>query len=257
MTDSPHDRRTPKEDAGSRSPMQIGPAYYKFLNRGDVPRVLDAGTVLIRSLDYYRRLEAGKWGLIADRLEGASEMTIPDRFVVTADSLELTTINNSGAATGSALKFADVREGGVIDLSGATIIRTVPGHIYCASHGHFDELRKHHSQDAEFKYDACLRVSSLMRLCRRIFRTGIVVGTGTRFADLFEGYGIDKVTYESRSRSIADGMMLEESPFKKGLAFAPQQEARIYFAPRQGGVAADTLIVKINDPGSIFSAMPI
>jgi hypothetical protein len=236
--------------------MIIGKAYYKFLDRDDVNRVLNDGTVLISSLEYYRGLEKAAWGLIADRLEGASEMIMPDHFTITENSPELEMINNSGAAKGSARKLAHVESGGRINLGGATFVRVLPGHVYCASYGSFDELHRYYTVEAERKYNACLRITSFRRLARRIFRTGVILGTKMKFSDVFDRVAIDTVTYEARSRSINEGPMLEESPFKKELVFKPQQEVRIYFVAKDGLRAEDRIVVRIEDPSSIFSKMP-
>lgn len=48
--------------------------YYKFLDNADVNKVLIDGTMVISSLEYFRRLEAN-WADIGDPLEGASELT--------------------------------------------------------------------------------------------------------------------------------------------------------------------------------------
>ena len=237
--------------------MITGTGYYKFLNRSDVARVLAEGTVLVSSLEYFRNLESERWKLIADRLEGASELTMPKQFVATENSPELEMINNSGVAEGVALKAVHVIGNGRVDLSGAKFRRTIPGHIYCASNGYFEELSRYYTMEAELKYDACLRVTSFRRLMRRIFRTGHIVGTQFRFSDLFYPGIFGRVSYEPRSRSIEDGPVLDVSPFKKGLAFKPQCEVRALFVPKDGVSVEDRLIVKIDDPASVFSEIAL
>jgi len=78
-----------------------------------------AVTVLVSSLEYFRNLESERWKLIADRLEGASELTMPKQFIATQNSPELEMINNSGVAEGVALKVVHVIGNGRVDLSGA------------------------------------------------------------------------------------------------------------------------------------------
>lgn len=237
--------------------MIIGKAYYKFLDRNDLSRVLNDGTVLVSSFEYYRRLEKDAWGLIADHLEGASEMTMPERFVVAENSPELEMINSSGVAKGLAPKFVHVESGGRVSLGGATFLRVLPaGHVYCASYGYFDELQRYYCVEAERKYNSCIRIASFQRLLRRIFRTGVILGTQMKFSDLFDRRMAGVVTYEARSRSILEGPMLDESPFKKEVIFKPQQEVRICFVPRDGLRAEDRLVVRIDDPASIFSEVP-
>ncbi len=49
--------------------------HYKFLDSIHVPNVMADETVIISSFDYFRRLEEGAWGEIADNLEAASELS--------------------------------------------------------------------------------------------------------------------------------------------------------------------------------------
>jgi hypothetical protein len=42
--------------------------HYKFLDSKDIDRVLVDGTMIISSLEYFRRLEEGKWTDIGDPL---------------------------------------------------------------------------------------------------------------------------------------------------------------------------------------------
>jgi hypothetical protein len=53
--------------------------YLKFLHTKDIDKVLGDGTLMISSLEYFRKLEEAEWPDIADPLEGASELTVrPD-----------------------------------------------------------------------------------------------------------------------------------------------------------------------------------
>jgi len=101
--------------------------HYKFLDAVDVPKVLIDGTIAISSLDYFRRLEESEWGTIADRLEGASELTTPSKFVVTENSPELAMLNSANIGHGMSKRFASVTEGGVINISAAKFVSTIPG----------------------------------------------------------------------------------------------------------------------------------
>ncbi len=235
-----------------RGKVHIGPTYYKFLDRDAISRVLVDGTVLISSLEYYRHLEAS-WGLIADRLEGAFELTVPRALVATENSPDLAMLNSSGLADGLAKTFAHVESGGRILVDpGACFIRTIPGYVFCAGFGIFNELRR------EFgNYDACLKMVSLRRLMRRIFRTGVRLDNGERFSELFVACKMGKVEYTPRSRPITEGPMLDVSPFKKDNRFEAQQEVRIFFVPRDGLSIPDRLIVRIDDPHSIFEEVPM
>ena len=78
-----------------------------------------------------------------------------------------------------------------------------------------------------------------------------------KFSDVFDRVAIGTVAYEVRSRSIMEGPMLEESPFKKELVFKPQQEVRIYFVAKERLRAEDRIVVRMEDPTSIFSEMPL
>jgi hypothetical protein len=228
----------------------VSDGYYKFLDSGDVGKVLTDGTLAISSLAYYRSLEEKEWELIADRLEGASEMTTPGNFVLTEGSPELTMINNAGLPFGG--KFARVESGGKIFAGGIRFLSVVPGHIFCASRGDFGELVAYNTQKAAREYDACLKIKSFEGVLSRVFETGVDVATDRKFNDLFDRCNIGPVIYESASRCVTEGPMIVATPFRKAPEFESQREVRIHFLPREGEAAPDRLIVKIADPKSLF-----
>src|SRR5258708_5937460 len=144
--------------------------HYKFLDSIHVPNVMADGTILISSFDYFRRLEEGEWGEIADSLEAASEFKLPEEFIATAGSAELAQLNNAGIGLGMFMQFARVESGGKLTASGARFIHQMPNaFIFSASWGALDGLRKYMCEDAQKKYSACLKIRSLHRLERRIF----------------------------------------------------------------------------------------
>src|ERR1700746_3091920 len=91
--------------------------YYKFLDTSDIDKVIDEGTLIVSSFEYFRDLEGGKWGTIADPLEAASELTAKGKFVVRENSPELEMVNKANIGLGMFQKFAHVSSGGVIDIS--------------------------------------------------------------------------------------------------------------------------------------------
>src|SRR5438105_3357696 len=101
-----------------------GDMHYKFLDAADVEKVLVDGTILVSGFEYFRRLEESEWGLIADRLEGAAELTIPSNFIATKDSPELNMLNDANIGQGMFKQFASVSGDGVISLSGLNIVHT-------------------------------------------------------------------------------------------------------------------------------------
>lgn len=60
--------------------------HYKFLDSKDIDRVMVDGTIMVSSLEYFRGLEEAEWADIADALEGASELTIGENFVLRESS---------------------------------------------------------------------------------------------------------------------------------------------------------------------------
>jgi hypothetical protein len=91
---------------------------YKFLNTGDIDKVIVNGTIKVSSATYFRELEAvGGWGAIADPLEAASLLTIKDRLDLTENSLELEMVNKANIGLGSFQQFAQVSGGGAAWLS--------------------------------------------------------------------------------------------------------------------------------------------
>lgn len=231
--------------------------HYKFLDAADVPRVLTDGTIAISSFDYYRQLEEGEWGIIADRLDGASELTTPSNFVVTENSPELALLNSANIGHGMFRTVASVSGGGVINISGAKFVSTLPGYIYCVSWGPLPRLKQYMTESAERKYNACLKIRSLHRLRRRLFDTGWISELDCHFSDIFDQGVSGIVQYELRSRPLLEGPMLDPSPFKKAVHFQDQCEAQIYFVPKSGNVSPDRLIVRIDDPRSIFEEIAL
>jgi hypothetical protein len=181
-------------------------AYYKFLDPSDLEKVLVDGTLMISSVEYFRKLESQ--GQIGDALDSASEMTTPEKFVLTENSAELDLINNAGIPLFTG-KFAHVSGDGKIYAGGMRLISVLPGHIFCASFGELAELKSYFKETAERKYEACLRINSLDAILHRLFQTGIEAQTGKRFQDFFDRYSIGSVTYEAPSRSVIEGKMLE------------------------------------------------
>jgi hypothetical protein len=230
--------------------------HYKFLDPGDVQRVLADGTIAIGSFEHYRRLEESQWGAIADRLEGASELTTPANFVATENSPELAMLNRANIGHGMFKQFASISGGGVIDMSNARFVSTLPGYVFCASWGPLPKLKQYMTEEAEHKYKACLKIRNFHRLRRRIVETGRIRELNCSFSDVFDQGQIGMVQYEIRSRSIAEGKMLIPSPFKKALHFQDQCEARIYFVPKRP-MSLDRLIVEIADPHSIFEEIAL
>jgi hypothetical protein len=146
--------------------------HYKFLDSADVDKVLIDGTMVISSLEYFRRLEAN-WADIGDPLEGASELTVKGDFVIRENSPELALVNNANIGLGMFQKFAAVSEGGVIDFSNVRVVHVVPkSFIYSVSIGNIDELTTEMGVKSKRPYDACLRVPDLRGLQCKIFECG-------------------------------------------------------------------------------------
>jgi hypothetical protein len=79
--------------------------HYKFLDSAHVSNVLVEGTIVISSFEYFRRLEETEWGGIADRLDAATELKIPEHFVATENSPELEQLNNANIGLALQLSF--------------------------------------------------------------------------------------------------------------------------------------------------------
>jgi hypothetical protein len=212
------------------------------------------GTVIISSFDYFRRLEEGAWGEIADNLEAASEFKLPEDFIVTPDSAELAQLNDAGIGLGMFKQFARVESGGKLSLSGARFIHQMPNaFIFSASWGVLDVLRKYMCEDAQKTYSACLKIRSLHRLQRCIFNEGYIRELDSRFSDTFDRGQRGIVAYEVRSNSLPAGV-LAPSAFKKALRFKDQSEARITFVPKVT-ISHSRLTIQIPNPSSLFEAV--
>ena len=225
--------------------------HYKFLDSVHVPRVMVDGTIIISSFDYFRRLEEGASGEIADKLEAATEFRLPDDFIVTADSAELAQVNNAGIGPGMFEQFARVESGGRLVLSGARFIHQMPdAFIFSASWGVLERLRKYMCEEAQKPYSACLKIRSLHRLERSIFCEGYIRELDCQFSDAFERGQRGTVTYEVRSNSLPEAV-LSPSAFKKALRFKDQSEARITFIPKVA-IPHSRLTIQVPNPSALF-----
>ena len=225
--------------------------HYKFLDSIHVPNVMADGTVIISSFDYFRRLEEGAWGEIADNLEAASEFKLPDEFIVTADSAELAQLNKANIGLGMFKQFARVELGGKLALSGARFIHQRPNaFIFSASWGVLDRLRKYMCEDFRKTYSACLKIRSLHRLESSIFSEGYIRELNCPVSDAFDRGQRGIVTYDVRSNSLPE-MVLAPSAFKKAVRFKDQSEARITFNPKVA-MSLSRLTIQIPNPSSVF-----
>ncbi len=189
---------------------------YKFLDTADIDKVLVDRTIKVSSFEYFRQLEADKWGDIADPLEGASELTAKGEFILRENSPELEIANKANIGLGMFQKFAQVESGGIVDMSNARFVHAIPNlFIYCATIGKIDEFTIEMCVNAERRYNACLRISNLAELQRRIFESGWVRDLNCKVSDVLLPGFIQAVKYEARSRDIRKGGVIEPSPFKK------------------------------------------
>jgi hypothetical protein len=229
---------------------------YKFLKTGDVDKVIVDGTIKISSGTHFRELEAvGGWGAIADPLEAASLLTIKDRLDLTENSAELEMVNKANIGLGSFQQFAQISGGGrMVIHPGVTLIHTTPEvYIYSAAAGELNHLTTAMCVEAEKPYDACLKIVDLAELRARIFEAGRVLGLNRKVSDIFEPGVIQPVRYESRSRDIREGPVIEPSPFKKALRYKPQSEVRLLLIPKdEAQIPKEPLIIKVPDPASLF-----
>jgi hypothetical protein len=208
---------------------------------------------MISSFDYYRKLEEEQWGLIADRLEGASELTVSKSMAIRAGSHEYEMLNNANIGLGMFKQFARLAEGAVMNMgAGVKFVHQIPGHIFCYSVGSFSELYEYMAVAAERKYEAVLKIKSVSGLAQHIFDTGAIVDDGRRISDVFNAIYYDHVQYVDRSRDITEGPVIPPYPFHKAKLFEKQSEARMFFDPKSDVTLGDRLIVKIADAGAFF-----
>jgi hypothetical protein len=228
--------------------------YYKFLDTKDIDKVLINRTVIISSLEYFRRLEETEWADIGDPLEGASEVTINDDLNIRENSPELALVNNTLNALGMFEKFAKVSDGGVIHISTSRFIYALPQlFIYSVSAGDLGELTTRMCVNSKRHYDACLRVHDLEGLQREILECGRIRNLDCAVGDIFWAGLIKPVEYEPRSRDIREGPAIQPSPFKKSEKFVAQSEVRVLFVPKEGKqISEQRLIIEMPRPTTFF-----
>jgi hypothetical protein len=128
--------------------------------------------------------------------------------------------------------------------------------IYSAAAGELNDLATAMCVDAEKPYDACLKIVDLVALRARIFGSGRIIGLICRVSDIFEPGVIQPVRYDSRSRDIREGPVIEPSPFKKDHRYRSQSEVRLLLIPKEGAQIPHTsLVIKIPDPASLFEEL--
>lgn len=243
-----------------REPRPAGAvAYYKFLDAADVDKVLVNDTLIVSSFEYFRKLEAAQWGAIADPLEAASELTVRGSFAIRENSPELETVNKANIGLGMFQKFAEVSEGGIIDISGIRFVHTAPNlFVFSASVGEINELMEEMCVKAERPFDACLRIVDIGALRKRIFDTGQIRELNCKVSEVFEPGLIGMVEYEVRSRDIREGETIVPSPFKKDVKFKHQSEIRMLFVPKEGvNVLKERLIIEIPGLASMFEQISV
>jgi hypothetical protein len=221
-----------------------------------VDKVIVDGTIKISSATHFRELEAvGGWGAIADPLEAATLLTIKDRLDITGNSAELEMVNKANIGLGSFQQFARISGGGhMVIHPGVKFIHTTPEvYIYSTAAGELNHLTTAMCVEAEKPYDACLKIVELAALRARIFEAGWVLGLNRKVSDIFEPGVIQPVRYESRSRDIREGPVIEPSAFKKALRYKPQSEVRLLLIPKdEAQIPKEPLIIKVPDPESLF-----
>jgi hypothetical protein len=232
--------------------------YLKFLHTKDIDKGLGDGTLMISSLEYFRKLEEAEWPDIADPLDGASELTVKGEFIIREGSTELDIVNAATESLGLFKgKFAAVSGGGIINMSGARFIPMVPRlFIYCVTVGNIDELTAQMCTKGNEPYDACLKIENIEGLQQRIFASGRICGMNCAVGDLFLPGLIGAVVYEPRSLDIREGPGLEPSPFKKGERFRGQSEVRMLFVPKDSvSIPDERLKIEIQRPTEFFTEM--
>ena len=206
-------------------------------------------------MECFRRLEEAEWGDIGDPLEGATELTVNGDFVITEGSSELAIANSANLGLGMFKQFAVVSGGGIINMSNTRFVHQVPNlFIFSVSSGDIDDLTARMCINAKRPYDACLKVVDLGKLQRAMFDYGRVRDLDCQVNEIFLPGIIGAVEYESRSRDIRQGPVIDPSPFKKQERFKAQSEERALFVPKDGvRIPKERLIIEIPEPDSHFS----
>jgi hypothetical protein len=231
---------------------------YKFMDAGDIDRVLVDGTIKVSSFKRFRDQETTEWGDIADRLEGASELTIKESLVATENSPELEMLNKANIGLGMFTKnFIELGNGGIASFGGnMSFVHQLPNlFIYSASFGKLAELTSEMCVKARRRYNACVRVISLAELQRRVFSEGRIRGLNRKVSEVFTAGSIQLVKYEARSREIHEGGVPIPSPFIKDVRFRPQAEVRMLFIPKEGVNVPDEIIIEVPGAKSLFSGV--
>ncbi|MCA1514558.1 hypothetical protein [Bradyrhizobium sp. NBAIM01] len=214
---------------------------FKFLRSRDVNSIL-GGSVLIRPLSFYRRIEeeGGKpW--IGDRLEYTSEVLVQHISDRTTDLLKRI------APAGMPAAISPME--GAKDWSARNLMLSYTfiddPWVFCASDGDLKQLTKIMCDGSEDGYDACIKIKDFGAFVTHLYRMGRV--NDKPLAVLFKGSRCDQVKYDRVSLLIEEGPPPAPNPFLKDVKFSDQQEARYVLLPANP-IAEDTLFVKFPDP---------
>lgn len=227
--------------------------FYKFLRSEDIDNVLRDGTLLLSSLKYFRDLEDTQRPWIGDRLEGATELTTPERLTLTENSPELEMVNRANIGLGMFTEgFAKISGGGRIELGGVRFVHQVPSlYIYSYSCGDLQELKKQMCVNAIEPYTACLAITDPGALLKAIMTQAEVLTTHAAVSTVFKDAGLGQVTYGEVEQDIRTGPAMAPSPFRKAFKFAPQQEHRLLFDPAVNDFP-ERIIVKLPNVARYF-----
>ncbi|WBL82294.1 hypothetical protein I3J27_18350 [Bradyrhizobium xenonodulans] len=214
---------------------------YKFLRARDVDSMM-SGSVLIRPLSFYRRLEeeGGKpW--IGDRLENRSEVSVGHLSDKTPELLKRI------APTGmpAAISPMDGAKDWSVDNINFTYEFANDPWVFCASDGDLEALTKVMCGGGGDSYDACVRIKDFSAFHRHLHERGHV--DGEPLANLFKASHADRVRYDRVSIAIEEGQPLVPNPFLKDIKFADQREARYALLPANP-IEKDTLFVRFSSP---------
>jgi hypothetical protein len=231
---------------------RTGNGYFKFVDSAHIDRLLVEGTVLMRRLSHFRKLERVSGAWIGDALEARSVLTV-DQYVtsptVTAEEQKI--LDEFRFKDRGILKFSG---GGQVSLERISFVSEIPDEyfLFCASFGELESLKEAMCSTGAIAYDACIEIAHIDLLAHHIFRQGQVVELAMQpVSTLFDEPEVGPVSYEKATKQIGQGMARPGSLFVKDSYFSSQSEVRIALRQRIPSLP-ETVTIKLRKPARVF-----
>jgi hypothetical protein len=155
------------------------------------------GTILVRSLDYFRILEAAEGIGVGDAFEGAEIQDITGDF----STLSAEEVQRKFANLSPFMKLVSAQPTPRIRFEQCKALRLDNHYIFSFCWGTISELIKAFGPRSSAKYDACVKIADPLQFCESIWQDGEISldGQPFPFRDCFAEPTLKCMAYEERA----------------------------------------------------------